>query len=129
MSRAISLQVLDGQFAIVRLRAGAGLPWWAASSDELLSFTRTADETSLVCEAGRVPAGLKAETGFRALRVEGTLPFSATGVVASIASPLADVGVSIFTISTFDTDYVLVREASLDDAVRVLRKAGHSVIE
>ncbi len=129
MARTLSLQLLDGQYAIVRLPSGAGLPWWAASSEEFLSVTRTADETSIVCDARQVPAGIRAERGLRVLRVEGTLPFEATGVMVSLAVPLADGGVSIFTISTFDTDYVLVREASLDDAVRVLRKAGHSVSE
>jgi len=74
-----------------------------------------------------VPSDAQAERGFRALRVAGTMPFDAIGVLASMAVPLANGGVSIFAISTFDTDYVLVREASLDNAVRVLREAGHSV--
>jgi hypothetical protein len=63
------------------------------------------------------------------LRVAGKLPFDATGILASIAVPLANGGVPIFAISTFDTDYLLVRESSLDAAVRLLRDAGHSVSE
>ncbi len=126
---SLTLLVLEGRFAIVRLSPGAGLPWWAATSEGLLSFTRTGDETSIVCEERLVPADAQAERGFKAMRVAGTLPFDATGVLASLAVPLAYGGVSIFAISTFDTDYVLVREASLDNAVRVLREAGHSVSE
>ena len=80
-----------------------------------------------MCEDHLVPAGIQAERGFAALRVKGTLPFSATGVLASVVVPLADGGVSIFAISTFDTDYVLVREASLDVAINALRGAGLAV--
>ena len=124
----LTLQVLDERFAVVRLASGAGLPWWAATSEGLLSVTRTADETSIVCEDRLVPAGVQAERGFAALRVVGNVPFEATGVLASIAAPLAHGGVSIFVISTFDTDYLLVRAASLDSAVRLLRDAQFGVI-
>ena len=127
MSPPFSLRLISQPLAIVRRSVGAGLPWWVANSEAFLSFTRTPEETSIVCDDRSVPEGVQAERGFRALRVEDTLSFSATGVLASIAQPLADAGVSIFVISTFDTDYVLVREASLDDAVRVLREAGHTV--
>ena len=126
---SLTIYVLEGRFAIVRLSADAGLPWWAAMSEGLLSFTRSMDETSIICDERLVPADAQAERGFRALRVAGTLPFDAIGVLASMAVPLANGGVSIFAISTFDTDYILVREASLDNAVRVLREAGHSVSE
>ena len=129
MSRSLSLQVLHARFAIVRLPANAGLPWWAANSEEFLSFTRTDGETSVVCEARRVPDGVRAEVGFRALRVEGTLSFEATGVLAALANPLATAGVPIFVISTFDTDYLLVRETAISKAVDALREAGHSVTE
>src|SRR5687768_17266213 len=107
MSPPISLQVLGARFAIVRLPANAGLPWWAASSKDLLSFTRTGDETSVVCDAERVPEGVQAQADFRAIRVEGTLPLEAIGVLASLANPLASAGVPIFVISTYDTDYIL----------------------
>jgi hypothetical protein len=123
----LTLQLLEGTFAVVRLPPGAGLPWWAANTEGLLSFTRTSAETSIVCDDSRVPAGVQAERGFRALRVEGPLSFSAVGVLASIAQPLAEAGVSIFVISTFDTDYLLVQAATLDHSVRALRDAAHSV--
>ena len=123
----LTLQVLEGTFAVVRLPANAGLPWWAANSEGFLSFTRTSAETSIVCDQRRLPDGVQAERDFRALRVEGPLSFSAVGVLASIAQPLAQAGVSIFVISTFDTDYVLVSEPNLGASVRVLREAGHEI--
>ena len=121
----LSLRFIPQRLAIVRLPPNVGLPWWAATSQGLLSVTRTPDETSIVCEDRLVPDDAQAERGFAALRVVGTLPFSATGVLASMAVPLADGGVSIFAISTFDTDYLLVRESSLDTAMQILREAGH----
>ena len=85
------------------------------------------EETSVVCEARLVPEGVRAERGFRALRVEGTVPFSANGVLAAIATPLANARIPIFVVSTFDTDYVLVRESEVGNAVAALREAGHVV--
>ena len=94
-----------------------------------LSLTRTAGETSVVCEARLVPDDARSERGFRALRVDGTLAFQETGVLVSLASPLATAGVPIFVVSTFDTDYILVASLRLGGAVEALRKAGHSVTE
>jgi hypothetical protein len=129
MTRSLSLQVLDSEFAIVRLPPDAGLPWWAANSAELLSHTRSVQETSIVCEARRVPEGVQAERGYRGLRVAGTLPFQATGVLASLAAPLATASVPVFVISTYDTDYLLVPATLVGAAVQALRGAGHSVVE
>lgn len=82
----------------------------------------------MVCAESAVPAGLRCERAWRALRVEGPLDFALTGVLASLALPLAEAGVSIFAISTFDTDYVLVQEENLERAVNALRLAGHEVL-
>lgn len=123
---AFSLIVLKTALAIARLPPDGGLPWWAAGSP-FLSFTRTAEEMSLVCEEDRVPEGVTAQRGFRALRVEGTLPFHLTGVLASLTTPLADAAVPVFVVSTYDTDYVLVDESVLPKAIDALRKAGHNV--
>ena len=128
MPRSLSLTVQKPLLAVIRLPAGDGLPWWAASSG-FLSLTRTADETSLVCEDSRVREGVPVERGFRALRVDGTLAFAETGILASLATPLAQAGVPVFVVSTYDTDYVLILETWLREAVDALRKAGHSVTE
>jgi hypothetical protein len=111
---------------VVRLAADAPLPGWALAG-EFVSLTRTRDELSVVCEERLVPAPLNREGAWRALKVEGPLDFAMVGVLASIASPLASAGVSIFTISTFDTDYVLVKDDRLATALEALRSAGHVV--
>ena len=124
----LSLTVLEPALAVVRLPAGEGLPWWAGSS-AFLSLTRTADETSVVCEESRVPEGVRVERGLRGLRVDGTLSLQATGILAGLAEALAVASVPIFVISTYDTDYILVPAAHLTRATEALRKAGHSVTE
>lgn len=91
-------------------------------------FARTEDEISLVCPADSAPAAelcVASEDGWRALRVSGTLDFSLTGIIAGISSVLADSGVPVFCVSTFDTDYVLVKEDRLAEALCVLDAAGY----
>jgi hypothetical protein len=98
-----------------------------ASPTPVFSVTRTATELSIVCEAAGAPAGAEVEGGWRALRVAGPLAFELTGVLSSLANPLAAAGVPIFALSTFDTDYLLVAEANLPTALGALRRAGHRV--
>jgi hypothetical protein len=125
-----ALKLMPHTLAIARLDAGHGLPWWSARSDGLLAFVRTAQETSVVCEAQMVPDGVRTAGGaYRALRLAGTMTFEDVGVVSAIANPLAAAGVPIFVMSTFDTDYILVREARLNDAITALRAADHEVDE
>ncbi len=95
--------------------------------EPFLSVTRTAAELSVVGPAGQVPNGVPVETGWACLEVLGPLAFDLTGVLAGISAPLADAGVPIFVVSTFDTDYVLVRSAHLARAVEALEAAGHQV--
>lgn len=127
MPITLSLKVLPEELSIVRRASSAGMPWWAARSETFLSFTRTSEETSLVCESHLVPEGVEAQRGYRALRVDGPLPLGATGILASLSVPLADAGVPIFVIATFDTDYILVPDERLTAAVRALQGSGHSV--
>ena len=94
-----------------------------------LSITRTDDELSVVSSSSVVPAGVTAETGWRCLRVEGPLPFELTGVLAALSAPLARAKIPIFVVSTFDTDYLLVRSRDLDRAKVTLRDAGHVIEE
>ena len=113
------LSVLPIKFAICRLKRNEQIPTWALNSD-FYSISKTADELSIVCEENKVPDGVKFEGDWRAIRIEGPLDFSMTGVLASIAKPLGDAKISIFAISTFDTDYVLVKENTLGQAITVL---------
>ena len=117
------LRILPGDHIVCRLPPAAKIPAWA-DGPGLVSITRTRDELSIVCDAGRVPATVQAEPGWRAIQLVGPVPFATVGVVARIATPLAAAGVGLFLISTFDTDYVLVKAVDLERAVGALRAAG-----
>ena len=121
---SLTLSLLSGSFGICRLEPEAIIPDWANAGD-LISITRTSDELSIVCAEANVPEGVKADRGWRCLKVEGPLDLSLTGVLASLASPLAEARVNIFAISTFDTDYLLVKEEKISRALEVLIRSGH----
>jgi uncharacterized protein len=102
------------------------IPAWATEAS-IFSVTRTQDELSVVCPEEVVPEGVSGERGWRALKLEGPFELSTVGILASVAVPLAEAGASVFAVSTFDTDYVLVRGEQLDLAVDTLREHGHRV--
>lgn len=124
---SLTLNVLEERLAVCRLEPDAELPGWV-SSGPLLSVTRTAEELSVVCSEESVPEDVKHESGWRCLKLAGPFEFSLTGVLLSVLEPLAEVKVGIFAVSTFDTDYVLVKDEQLDFAVRALRARGHEII-
>jgi hypothetical protein len=126
--RRLDLSILPEIFAIARLDPLAPLPA-LEDAGSLTSITRTPEELSLVCVEGAVPPGASASRGWRAIRVAGALDFSLTGILASLASPLADARISIFALSTHDTDYVLVKDETLPRAVDALTGAGHRFFE
>lgn len=125
-THTLDLILLPSTFAVCKLPADAPIPGWAADGT-LSSITRTADELSIVCEELRVPQGVKCELQWKCFRVAGSMPFSMVGVLAALVQPLADVGISMFAVSTFDTDYVFVKADDLEKAQRVLKEAGHSI--
>jgi uncharacterized protein len=124
---ALTLVLQDDVLAVCRLSQQAEVPEWAMR-DGFCSITRTSDELSIVCrDDGRVPPDLKCEKGWRLFRVAGTQAFTLTGVLSSVLQPLAEAGISIFAVSTFDTDYVMVKAEALSQAIQTLREAGHTV--
>lgn len=125
---SLRLQWSPGDLAVCRLAPTASFAF-PPTTDGLVAMARTGEELSVVCPMENAPAGAKTEGPWRAFRVCGTLDFALTGILAKIAVPLADAGVSIFAVSTFDTDYVLVRADAAAKARAVLAKAGHSWIE
>ena len=124
----LTLTLLLHTFAICRLEKNSEIPAWALAG-EFFSITRTADELSIVCRQGNVPEGIRCEEGYRCFKVEGPLDFALTGILDSLTTPLAQAGVSLFAVSTFDTDYLLVKEDTLESAVGALKSAGHQVIQ
>jgi hypothetical protein len=122
----MELILLQENFGVCRLGAQDPLPAWA-SECAWVSMTRTGDELAVVCPEESVPPDVRCEPGWQALRVAGTLDFSQVGVLASLVSPLAEAGVSVFVVSTFDTDYLLVKSANVEKAAAALRAHGHTV--
>ena len=111
----LTLRLLDGELSIARLDATAPIPAWLdLSAPPLASVVRTGDELSIVCPSAQVPAGIRCEHGWRAFRIAGAIDFALTGVLASVLDPLAAAEVGIFALSTFDTDYILVRTPQLE---------------
>lgn len=114
----LKLYLLEGRFAICRLDAHEKTPSWALRGAEFTSITRTADELSVVCAEELAPKRVKRESGWRMFKIEGPLDFALTGILAAVAKPLADAGVSIFVVSTYATDYLMVREENVKKAAR-----------
>jgi hypothetical protein len=123
---SLRVLALPGTFAICRLERSEPIPPWAITGN-FFAICRTADELSIVCRQEMVPNAVSAERGWRGLRVAGTLDFAAVGILAALAVPLAQADVSLFAVSTFDTDYLFVRDHDFQKALEALRHCGHTV--
>lgn len=123
-----SLTMLPGRFAITRIDPAAPVPEWAWSG-QFVSISRTPTELSIVCDETAVPLDLESHRGWRAFVVAGPVDLSTVGVLASITQPIARAGIALFTVSTFETDYLLVHEDSAKFAAEVLRGSGHDVMD
>ncbi|MFI5283819.1 MAG: ACT domain-containing protein [Candidatus Dormibacterales bacterium] len=118
---------LSPQLSVCRMGGADPLPDWAAQEGALVCTVRTAEELSIVCESNLVPNGVKCEGPFRALQLAGPIPLAAVGVLSSLLSPIAKAGISVFVVSTFDTDYVLVPDSDQLKATETLAALGHLV--
>lgn len=121
----LSLQFLEHTYAICQLDLGAPIPTWALAGD-FFSITRTAEELSVVCLEEAVPLEVCCEKGWRCLKVDGPLDFSLSGILASLTAPLAAAGIPLFAVSTYNTDYILVKAKDVNRAKAMLLYAGHS---
>lgn len=126
MSHQLTISVHKDLYAICRLAPDSPVPVWSGGG-AFVSVTRTASELSVVCQQALVPESVHAERNRRLLQIEGTLAFTLIGVLASVAAPLAAAEISIFAVSTYDTDYLLVSDKDLQRASRTLEAAGHAV--
>lgn len=124
MTNSLQLSILSVRLAVCRLVQNQPVPDWATAGN-FFSVTRTNEELSVVCNEGLVPSGVQVEGGWRGLKVEGPLDFSLTGILAGLASTLAKAGISLFAISTYDTDYILVKDQDLARTVEALQQAGY----
>jgi hypothetical protein len=124
----LTLRVLSAPLALCKLSPTDVIPDWTALARTFLTISRTPTELSIVADESAVPADIGAQRGYRAIRVDGTLPLDLIGIFVIIASPLAAARIPIFPIATYDTDYVLVAESELARAVAALEAAGHRVV-
>jgi uncharacterized protein len=122
----VDIRVMKAELAVCRLEPGASVA--DVRHAELWALTRTREETSVVCAVEDAPAGAKVEDGWMAVVVQGPLDFGLTGILAALAAPLAAAGVPIFAISTFDTDYLLIKRADEARALEALDRAGHRLV-
>ena len=127
--RGLALAILPESFGICRLHPRTRLPRWVFRASSFYSVTRTRDELSIVAREDLIPERIECERDWRGIKVIGPLDFGLVGVVASLALPLARAGVSLFTVSSFDTDYLLVRAKNLEKAIAALEDAGHQFRE
>ena len=125
-NRYLELTLLSERFAISRLGADSPIPAWAMQGP-FFSVTRTGDELSVVTELSRVPPGVQSQPGWRILKVHGPFVLTEIGVLAALATPLAEAKISLFAVSTFDTDYLLVSSETLLAAIAALEQAGHTI--
>jgi uncharacterized protein len=122
----LQFRCLSTAFAVCRLPPDAQIPLFAKT--EFTSITRTDEELSIVCPSAQAPQNARCESPWTCFKLEGPFAFSLTGVLAAFLTPLAERGVPIFAVSTFDTDYILVKEEHAATALEALRAAGHDLV-
>jgi uncharacterized protein len=121
----VKLSLFPERFAVCRLHANDPVPQWPRGA--FVSITRTPDELSIICDEAAVPDDVQAERGWRAFQVHGPIPFEVTGVAAGLTTALAANGISVFLVATYDTDWLLVKESTLERARAALRAAGYEI--
>lgn len=126
--KILTMRLLKDKFGVCRLNKNEVIPEWVKNSD-VYSITKTCDELSILCSQDCIPSGIKCERDWRALKVEGPLEFSLIGILASISTILAQKEISIFAISTYDTDYVLVKDKDIANAINALVNEKYKIIK
>ena len=126
MSHQLTIVIYEKMYAVCQLQPDATVPTWAGGP-EFVSITRTAAELSIVCQQDKLPGDVRAEKNRRLMRIEGKLGFELTGVLASVTAPLSKAELSIFAMSTYDTDYLLIADEDLQKAAEMLEAAGHTI--
>jgi len=128
IEKILTMKLLNQKFGVCRLDKNELIPEWAKNGD-FYSITKTLDELSIVCSQDFIPSNIKCEKDWKALKIEGPLDFSLIGILSSISTILAQVGISIFAISTYDTDYILVKEKDITNAINALANEKYEIID
>jgi uncharacterized protein len=124
--KKLTIIVLPGEYAICRLFATDEIPAWALQSS-FYTVSKTPDELSVICEASMVPGSTKAEKGWCLLKIAAVLDLSLTGITAKFSSALAEAGINLCVVATYDTDYILIKEEKQTTAIQCLQNAGFTV--
>jgi hypothetical protein len=122
----LKLSTLKDSFSICKLDPSSDIPSWAWEGD-FFSITRTTDELSIICDCKNIPEKMKCEHNWQVLMIEGPFEFEEIGILHSITKPLAEAEISLLTISTYDTDYILIKEGHYEEAIKSLERAGHII--
>lgn len=125
--KQLTLKVLPDNIAVCRLPVKEDIPLWALQG-KWFSVTKTEEEMSVVCDGNLVPNGVISEKDWRMMKVEGVLDFSLIGILSEISTVLAEASVSVFVVSTYDTDYIMVKQNKLADALHALYESGYEII-
>ncbi|GMQ64866.1 ACT domain-containing protein [Vallitalea maricola] len=125
--KILTMKLLKEKYGVCRLDKTDEIPNWAKKSD-FFSITKTLDELSIVCSQNSIPKNIKCEKDWRMLKIEGTLDFSLIGILATISTVLAQKEISIFALSTYDTDYILIKDNNIDNAIEALINENYKII-
>jgi hypothetical protein len=122
----MKLKLLKETFGVCRLSPSQTLPHWALENKQtLLSITYTDEELSVVCPLSSIPESIQCEQPWNAIKIIGPLDFGLTGILSSLTVPLAENSISIFAISSYDTDYILIKEKDITKAKLILEQNQH----
>ena len=124
--KQLSLSLLPHKYAVCQFHPDKHIPYWALMGD-FVSLTRTNEELSIICQQSNVPTEVEAERGWYCIQVQGAFDFSVAGIHASLAIPLAEANISVLSVATYATDYLLVKEENVERALQVLEQAGHVI--
>lgn len=124
--KTVNLELLPGLYAVSQLASTEAIPSWA-DGEGFVSIARTEEELSVVCLEARVPSDIKSDGGWCCFKFRGPFAFDQTGILSSVLNPLAEAKVGIFAVSTFNTDYLLVKKENLETTIQALKAAGHTV--
>lgn len=125
--KILTMKLINEKYGVCRLNKEDDIPKWTKSSD-FISITKTEDELSIVCIENIIPEDIKCERDWRMLKVEGVLDFSLVGILSKISTVLANNSISIFAISTYDTDYILLKDKDLIKAIKALKDENYEII-